>query len=436
MGPHERPSSLSPELVRRICAAVDERFDEQVAFLSDLVRHVSLRGREEAVQDMVEGSLRARGYDIDRFPVDGALVGIHPAFSWAAEEHLRGTNIVATMKGRGGGGRSLALNAHVDVVPAGVEDRWSSPPFEPVVRDGWMHGRGSADMKAGLSANVFALDALQAAGVSLRGDVQVHSVVEEETTGNGAASVLARGYRADAFLCPEPTDERLVRANSGIAKFALEVSGIPTHPQEPGKGRSAIDLAVRLMARLRELEARWIAERLDKPHFAAIPNPVSLTFGTISGGEWQASVASACRIKGRIGFYPGDDPRRRTREFEDCVASTTGDDPAFAGAPSPTVHWNGSVHAGYELEPGTAAEAVLSSAHAAAREGADGLRSSPMPCYLDAAVFAVHGGMTTLVYGPVGERIHGIDERVDLASLRRVTKTIALFAAGWCGIDV
>lgn len=58
-----------------------------------------------------------------------------------------------------------------------------------------------------------------------------------------------------------------------------------------------------------------------------------------------------------------------------------------------------------------------------------------MPCYLDASVFARHGGMTSLVYGPVAEAIHAVDERVSLASLKHVTKTIALFAAAWCGVE-
>jgi acetylornithine deacetylase len=57
-----------------------------------------------------------------------------------------------------------------------------------------------------------------------------------------------------------------------------------------------------------------------------------------------------------------------------------------------------------------------------------------MPAYLDAAIFSVHGGIPSLVYGPVAEDIHGIDERVSLTSLRRVTKALALFAADWCGL--
>lgn len=92
------------------------------------------------------------------------------------------------------------------------------------------------------------------------------------------------------------------------------------------------------------------------------------------------------------------------------------------------------MQAGYELPEGTDAETSLRAAHAAAHAGAD-LRSYVMACYLDAAIFTVHGNIPSLVYGPIAENIHGIDERVSLSSLRRVTKTLALFAADWCGVQ-
>lgn len=419
----------------RIMAAVEAGFDRQIAFLEQLVRHASLRNQEGAVQDFVEAELRKRGYAVDRFRTDASQIGKHPAFSPATVDYTDSWNLVASREPRVGGGRSLALNAHVDVVPSGPEQRWSHPPFEPV-RDGdWLYGRGAGDMKAGLAAAVFALDAIEAAGLALRGPVQIQSVVEEESTGNGAATVLARGHRADAILIAEPTDEQLVRANSGVLKFAIAVQGVPTHPRDPHKGRSAIDLAVQLIAHLKRLEQRWIEERLSHPLFAGIANPVALTVGTIGGGEWIASFPSECRIEGRVGFYPGDDPQGRAREFERFVAQATAADPAFRGVVPPHVEWVGVMQAGYELVPGSQAEQALAKAHSLANTGQE-LRSYVMTAYLDSAVFAVHGSMPALVYGPVAENVHAIDERVSLSSLLRVTRTIALFAADWCGTEV
>src|SRR5215218_8425637 len=181
-------------------------------------------------------------------------------------------------------------------------------------------------MKAGLSAAIFALDAISAAGLELTAPIQVHSVVEEEITGNGAAMALAGGYIADAVPIPEPTDEKLVRANSGVIKFAITIHGTPAHPREVSRGMSALDAAVRLIDRLRALEARWNEERPTKPFFDEVGNPAALTIGTINGGEWIASVASSCRFEARTGFYPGDDPHERVKEFEAFIANVSTED--------------------------------------------------------------------------------------------------------------
>ncbi|RUV54614.1 acetylornithine deacetylase, partial [Mesorhizobium sp. M5C.F.Ca.IN.020.14.1.1] len=251
----------------------------------------------------------------------------------------------------------------------------------------------------------------------------------------GAAMALASGDFADAVLIPEPTDEKLVRANSGVIKFAVTVHGTPAHPREVSSGVSAIEAAIRMIDHLRKLEARWNEERATKPFFDDVENPAALTIGTVKGGEWIASVASSCCFEGRIGFYPGDNPRERAKEFEAFVSVMAADDPLLQRCPEPLVQWVGVVQAGYTLAPGSEAESVLERAHVAAN-APDGppLKAYVMACYLDAALYAVHAGIPSLVYGPVAENIHAVDERVSLSSLRRVTKTLALFAAEWCGV--
>lgn len=423
----------SPE--DRILQAVDDLFEKQVAFLGELVSYRTLRNEESEAQSFLESALVERGYGISRFQTDASRIGKHPAFSPSTVDYRSSWNIVGRKDAGERGGRSLAFNSHMDVVPAGSATRWASPPFKPR-RDGdWLYGRGAGDMKGGLAASVFALDAIAHAGLSLRGDVQIQSVVEEEITGNGAATAFANGHVADVVFSPEPTDEQLVRANSGVIKFRLTTRGRPAHPREPESGQSAIDLMIRLTGHLRELERKWIGEAADKRWFADIRNPVALTFGTISGGDWIASIPSDCVVEGRIGFYPGEYPKARAAEFEAFVARIPENDQAFAGGDLVDVEWVGVMHAGYELAEGSPAEACLRASHRRIRDGEE-LNASAMTCYLDAAVFAVHGNIPSLVYGPIAENIHGIDERVSLSSLKRVTKTLALFAADWCGVQV
>lgn len=422
----------SPE--DRILQAVDHLFEEQVEFLSKLVSYRTLREEEAEAQDFLAAALAKQGYEVVRFCTDATQIGKHPAFSPATIDYRSSWNIVGLRPAQRRGGRSLAFNSHMDVVPAASAARWSSPPFT-ARRDGdWLYGRGSGDMKAGLSASLYALAAISHAGLTLRGDVQIQSVVEEEITGNGAATAFVNGFTADAIVSAEPTDEHLVRANSGVMKFRLTTRGRPAHPREPDSGQSAIDLMIKLMDHLRILERKWIGEAKGRRGFETIANPVALTFGTITGGDWIASIPSDCVVEGRIGFYPGEDPQARAAEFEAFVATMKNDDSAFAGGDLVDIDWVGVMHAGYELAEGSSAEACLQFAHRRA-QGGKALSSSIMTAYLDAAIFAVHGNIPSLVYGPVAENIHGIDERVSLSSLKRVTKTLALFTADWCGVE-
>jgi acetylornithine deacetylase len=95
--------------------------------------------------------------------------------------------------------------------------------------------------------------------------------------------------------------------------------------------------------------------------------------------------------------------------------------------------FNGFYAEGYVLEEGSDAEETLKRAHRTVFS--EDLKSFVTPGYLDARVFMLYGGIPTLVYGPVSDSIHGFDERVEIESVRRITKTIALFIADWCGFE-
>jgi len=94
------------------------------------------------------------------------------------------------------------INGHVDVVEAGEQGRWTSPPFAADVRDGRIYGRGACDMKGGIAAALFALEALRASGVELAGDVVFEAVTDEETCAMGTIAAIHRGYRGDAASSP------------------------------------------------------------------------------------------------------------------------------------------------------------------------------------------------------------------------------------------
>ena len=437
------------DLHRRIVEAVDAVFDDEVAFTAELVRMPSLRGREGEAQRFYAAALEARGYAVETMAIDVDAIRDHPGFSPVTVDYSDALCVIATHEPRNeprnepgaeGGkteGRSLILNGHMDVVPEGPHDMWEvAGPYEPHVghdEDGaWLHGRGSADMKAGLAANLFALDALRSLGLQPAARVHIQSVVEEECTGNGALACLVAGYTADAAIIPEPEDDMLVRANVGVLWFAVHIQGRPVHVREAGAGTSAIEASYAVIAALHEVAESWNAERHRHAYFENEDHPINFNVGKIEGGDWASSVPAWCRLDCRIAIYPGDEPQDRADEIERHLREALADHPFLSNNP-PRVEWNGFFAKGYVLEEGSDAEAALATAHRQAT-GAD-LATFTTPGYLDARVFVIYAGMPCLVYGPVSRNIHGFDERVSLDSLRRVTKTIALFIADWCGVE-
>ncbi len=425
-------AALSPAMRGAILDEVERGFAGQIALTQELVRFPSLRGQEHTAQDFIYRELARRGYAMDRFAIDVAAIKEHPGFSPVTVNYDNAINVVATSRPREERGRSLILNGHVDVVPAGPLDMWRRPPFEPWIDGDWLYGRGAGDMKAGIAANIAALDALQRLGYRPAATVHVQCVTEEECTGNGALACWQRGYRADAALIPEPEDNKLVRANAGVLWFQVKLRGRPVHVREAGKGANAIEAAFRVMQALRKLEAAWNARRHEHPLFAELDHPINFNVGKIAGGDWASSVPAWCSFDCRIAIYPGEKPAVAQRAIEDCVRDAARTDAFLANNP-PEIVWNGFTAEGYVLAEGSAAEAALARAHLSVFGRV--LESFVTPGYLDARVFVLYGGTPCLVYGPVSEDIHAFDERVSLASVKQITGTIALFVAEWCGLE-
>jgi acetylornithine deacetylase len=423
---------LPPDLTQRILRSVDDGFAEQIRHSQELIRFPSLRGEEHAVQDHVFRTWRDRGYAMERFLMDRAAIERHPGGAPFSPEHSEAPIVVGIHRPREEKGRSLILQSHVDVVPTGPADMWTHPPFEPAIEGDWLYGRGGADMKVGHAAMTAAMDALRRIGLQPAATVYLQSVVEEESTGNGALMTHLRGYRADACLIPEPEEEMLVRANTGVLWFQVEVRGIPVHVREMGAGANAIDATQRVIANLRELEERWNEAKAGREHFADQAHPINLNIGTIEGGDWGSSVPAWCRIQCRIALYPGVSAKEAAQEIEAHVASFARADRFLANNP-PRITWNGFFAEGFVLEPGSEAEAALGRAHEAAT--GEALKSFTTLGYIDSRVYALYDRIPALCYGPKTQNIHGFDERASIASIKRITGAMALFVAEWCGVE-
>jgi len=413
-----------------IAGAVDAAFDEQVAFTQELVRRPSLRGQEATAQDFLAGELRQRGFGVDRWKIDVADLESMPGYSPKLDGYDDAWVTVGTLRCAAPKGRSLIINGHIDVVPEGPHEMWATPPFDPVIRDGWMHGRGAGDMKSGWVCGLFALEALKRAGYRPAADVAIEAVIEEESTGNGALACLQRGYKADAALIPEPMGNAVMRSQVGVMWFQVTVRGHPVHVAYAGAGANAIEAAYRLITDLHGLEAEWNARGHE--NYTHLDHPLNFNVGKITGGDWASSVPAWCTFDMRVGLFPGQDLAAARGEIEHRIAEAARNDSFLANNP-PEIVWDGFQAEGYVLERGTEVEGVLAASHKAIFGEDMGERA--LTGTTDARFFGLYAGMPALVYGPVAENIHGFDERVNLESCRHVTKAIALFIADWCGLD-
>jgi len=312
--------------------------------LQDLLRDlVAFRTESQAKEatHFPEEARRCVGYVGDflaalGFEIDGWDVG--PSATFPAHPL-----IVARLPGSGGG-RSLAFNAHVDVVPVGDGSSWSQDPFGGAVVDGRLYGRGATDMKGGLAAAMWAAKVALEQGLHPRGDVVFHVVSDEEVVGNGTREIVERAPACDVTLSVEPTELRLCAAEGGLVHFRIEVEGVEAHAStrylsvhaggKGGGGVNAIEKTIKLVVALQELEQEW-ANAKSHPILPAGYN--TLGPGIIVGGPGGGSdgrlnlfsnagtAPNYCSVEYNMWFYPDesfDDVRAEVEEVVDAVCCT------------------------------------------------------------------------------------------------------------------
>lgn len=420
---------------QRILDAVDAGFQDQLAFTADMVRFDSTRGNEAAMQDFMAVALRDRGYVVDHWKIEvDEIKGMRGFSPVEFVDYAQAFNVVGTLMPKEVRGRSLIINGHVDVVPPCDEARWTTPPFEPRIEGGRMYGRGAGDMKSGLAAGIYAIEALRAAGFNPAAPIYLQSVVEEECTGNGTLACIQRGYRADGALVPEPFGAAVMRAEVGLMWLCVDIDGDPQHASAAFQnvGANAIEKAIHIWPFLKRLEAEWNARKVDHPVYRDHPHPIRVNLGKLSGGDWVSSVPAKARMEVRLGVLEGEDLSKIRQEILDRVAEACAADPYLKDHP-PKVTFHGFMADGYVLKPGSDIEDAIGRAHEAVF-GAP-VTSTISSAVTDARFFGLYQNTPTIVYGATCGLPHGIDEYVELESLKQVTGAYALFIAEWCGLE-
>jgi acetylornithine deacetylase len=335
-----------------------------------------------------------------------------------------------------GGGSSLLLNGHVDVVDAGPSAGWAHDPFGAVVAEGLVHGRGSCDMKGGVACMVFAAEMLARLGVHLAGDLVVNTVTEEESTGAGGLA-SARTLHADAAIVPEPTDLGVWIACRGSLLPTISVEGraghagiAPRHPDDGGPVNAIEKMAVVLEA-IRRLREHW-ALRERHPYLSAADCVPTM----IGGGEWIVSYPASCRLDCHIHYLPDQADADGwgsavEQEFIEWVRRATAADPWLAAHP-PRIDWAvGGVPPAAVMPDHPVVVAALSAARAVGRQSEIG----GLDNWHDGATLTVEAGIPAICLGPGDIHLaHTVSESVPIADLVACTQALAVASMRFCGL--
>jgi acetylornithine deacetylase len=425
------------ETIQKISGQVDLLRDEMTAFLARLVQFPSLPGKEQAAQHFYAEKLHLLGLNPGILVSRKEELESHPAFcddGVSFEDRLNVVGRWSASSKKSGKKKdiphSLILNGHMDVVPTGRETLWSASPWSGEVKARKLYGRGSCDMKAGLTANVFAVQALQALGFHPAADVLLESVIGEESGGVGTLTTLVKGFKADAAIITEPTSLHACPVQSGALTFRIRIEGRAIHACMKPLGVSAIEKFYIVLQAVQELERRRHVQYKNLLYENA-DNIAPVSFGTIHGGDWPSTVPDQLTVEGRFGVLPGETMGDARRALTAAVSRAIDVDTWLKAHP-PKIEW---FEGQFESGQTAIAEPIVESIRQCHAEVMGRTTMLQGVTYgSDLRLFTNHGHLPAVLYGPGNiAQAHTVDEWVDLKEVFSAAKVLAYIITQWCG---
>jgi succinyl-diaminopimelate desuccinylase len=321
-------------------------------------------------------------------------------------------NVVARLPGSLGrpGTKTLLFNGHLDTVPPG--EGWTVDPYGAEVRDGYMYGRGTTDMKAGVAACLMSLVDLKRRGAPFAGTVIFTAVGDEEFHSQyGTKWLLGRGLTADWAINCEPTNLDICLGNRGLIMVDVTVRGKASHGGRPHLGKNAITIALKIVDRLNALS--FEGSRDDR-----FKDPVgSLSVVGLHGGDRINVIPDRCEFYIDRRLMPGEKSQEAIAQIGRAIEEATGVAPAGADCPAADIVMTPEVwHEPFWTDQDTDIVRACTSVYRGqfGREPAFEGKSAGT----DASHLFTMGGIPTVIFGPGDyNRSHTVDERVDLSHL-------------------
>jgi acetylornithine deacetylase len=395
------------EAVLRVLDA--ERISED---LSRVVRVPSVTGGEREVVERLGEMAESYGLESTVQEHDLDALRRHP--DYPGEEAPRGelVGLTSVLRGVSPGAPRICLNGHIDVVNEGAVP-WERDPWSGVVEGGFVHGRGSADMKGGVIAALHAIAAVRRAVGEVPGDIVLQAVPSEEDGGAGTFATLERDSDFAACIIPEPTSFKVCCAQAGALTFRGRVPGVSAHAALRLEGVSAIDRYVPIHEALREHERR-INSNVENPLMAALELPYPVLVGRLEAGRWSSQVPDRLTFEGRVGVRLGESMEDARAALEEVV---------YGACPEAEVSWNGGKFASGETPfDHPLVELVRATV-------ADEIGRSPELCGVpygaDMRLFTGRGIPCVMVGTGGVELAHAVNERVSVEEIYRVARILA-----------
>lgn len=431
----------------RIGAAAEAARDRIAQTLADLIGFPSVvmsdptqaGPGEHDCQQYLKGRLERIGFTTDLWDPDGPALfdkyqgrpGAHRGRTFEGRPNLGGRLAGA------GGGRSMFLTGHIDVVPPGPREHWRTDPFVAEIVDGHVQGRGAVDMKGGVACMLMAIEILRELDVPLSGDVVWGTVVDEEIGGMGALAMADRGYSADAGIMTEPTSNLIAPICHGILWARVILDGIGGHAElKPNSWDTtgpvdAIQLCRQMLDGFDVLNRRWQYDPRKVHPLLDLPCQIIPT--QIRAGEHPASMAGRAEIVIDVQYLPSEKDEfllggHVKREVEAHIAAICNADPYLRAHPA-RVEW---------ILDADCAEVPADHPFIHAMQGAvtaAGLspRLSGLGAHSDIGIPNELGRTPTVNFGPGdAAQSHQPNERVPIDDLVDCTRAIALTIARWC----
>ncbi|WP_280768791.1 peptidase [Salipaludibacillus daqingensis] len=419
------------EQVKKINKWMMDHEQELILQLQQMIQEPSVQLNESGIQKKVAQSLKNLGFKVDMWEPGGTKLTEHDAFISSRENFEGSPNVVGVLKGTGGG-KSIVLNGHVDVVPEGDITDWDENPFAGSLKEGCIYGRGATDMKGGNVAMLFALQAIKSLAIPMKGDVVFHSVIEEESGGAGTLAAILKGYTADAALIPEPTNMKIFPKQQGSMWFRLLIKGKSAHGGMSYEGVNAIVKTQKVLTVLEQLEKIRNA-RVTDPLYSQAPIPLPINVGVIEGGGWPSSVPDLVKVEGRIGFSDEETVKEVQAEFQEAIRTLEDADDWFKQHPV-DVEWYGARWLPGSIDADHAFMNILTDQFEQVIGHSPQIEAAPWGT--DGGLLTAVGNIPSVVFGPgVTKMAHQANEYIEIKNVRQCAEVIAGTLIKWCNVE-